>query len=78
MCDICNAEDREIKEFELTNTESLILNLIVKGKKDTEIAQVVSLEEEKVEEIIKTIQERFNIKRRIDLATYAVKNRLTD
>ena len=63
----------QIIEDKLTNNELKILNLIVKGMEDIEIAETLSLNEEKIKETIQALHKKFKTKRRIELAIYAVK-----
>lgn len=60
----------------LSDKEKTIINLVVKGKSNREIADVIALSEGRVKNIITEILAKFDLEDRTQLAVYAVRNNL--
>lgn len=68
--------NREVPRIELTNREKSVLRLIVEGKDNKQIALKLFLTEGTVRNIVSGILHKLNLRDRIQLAIYAVKNEL--
>lgn len=62
--------------IKLTDKEKTIINLVVKGKSNREIADIIALSEGRVKNIITEILAKFDLEDRTQLAVYAVRNNL--
>lgn len=60
----------------LSNREMEILAQVAKGKTNQEIGAILNLSEKTVRNYVSSILDKLNLTNRIELATYAVKNRL--
>lgn len=67
---------REIPQIKLTDRERSVLRLIVEGKGNKEIALALFLTEGTVRNIVSGILRKLDLRDRIQLAIYAVKNEL--
>lgn len=67
---------RSEKQFDLTERERAIIGLIVDGKSNKEIAEVLCFAEGSIKNIITGILNKFNLKDRTMLAIFAVKNNI--
>lgn len=67
---------REIPRIELTDREKSVLRLIVEGKDNKEIASELFLTEGTVRNIVSGILRKLDLRDRIQLAIFAVKNEL--
>ncbi len=66
----------KLSDVKLTDRERSILELIVEGKDNKEISEVLFLSEGTVANIISNMLKSLNFKNRINLAVFAVKNKL--
>jgi DNA-binding NarL/FixJ family response regulator len=62
--------------IKLTDKEKIIINWVVKGKSNREIADIVALSEGRVKNIITEILAKLDLEDRTQLAVYAVRNNL--
>lgn len=67
---------REIPQIKLTDREKSVLRLIVEGKGNKEIALALFLTEGTIRNIVSGILRKLDLRDRIQLAIYAVKNEL--
>lgn len=67
---------REIPQIKLTDRERSVLRLIVEGKGNKEIALALFLTEGTIRNIVSGILRKLDLRDRIQLAIYAVKNEL--
>lgn len=63
---------------DLSDREMDVLAQVARGKTNAEIGHVLNLSEKTVRNYVSTILEKLNLTNRIELATYAVENRLAD
>lgn len=63
---------------DLTEREMEVLAEVARGKTNADIGHVLNLSEKTVRNYVSTILEKLNLSNRIELATYAVENRLSD
>lgn len=63
-------------EIKLTGREKSILGLVVEGKENKEIAEIIHLSEGTVANLVSGMLKKFNFRNRINLAVFAVKNDL--
>lgn len=73
--DLVSSED-ERKKYRLTNRELTILKLIVDGKSNKEIASEIFITEGALRNAVSEILRKLNLRDRIQLAVFAVKNHL--
>lgn len=66
------------KKFTLTEREIKIIELVTQGKSNKEIASRIFLSEGSVSNILTEIMGKLNVKNRIELAVYAVTNKLLE
>ena len=63
---------------ELSEREMDVLVELAQGKKNAEIGQALNLSEKTVRNYVSSILEKLHLDNRIELATYAVKHRISD
>jgi len=75
-----SAERKEEKDAfrDLTEREVAVLYEVQQGKTNAEIAQSLNLSEKTARNYVSTLLEKLHLSNRIELATYAVRNHLSE
>lgn len=63
---------------DLTDRESEVLKLVVKGKTNREIAYELEISEKTVEKHLNNVFEKLNVRSRVEAAVFAVENKIFD